>query len=123
MGHAVIITTRSLLSGEIRDMDIRKESCDSRAGNFDSEVRAIRKAVAWSQYNRVQRVLIRSDSTAAIQRVKDMRLGPGQEQTLKIKKRMEKMMKKVHIEWIKGYSGDEGNEIVDQEAKAVRTKS
>lgn len=97
-GHAVVVTIRMEESGKMRVLEVRRGSCGGRAGNFDSEVRAIREAVIWTQQNRVQRVLIRSDSTAAIQRIKDTRLGHGQAEALEIKKRMDRMSKEVHIE-------------------------
>jgi hypothetical protein len=71
----------------------------------------------------VKSVLIRSDSTAAIQRAKDTRAGPVQEEAREIKEQMEKIRKNVDIEWVEGYDGDKRNEIANREAKRARTKS
>lgn len=59
------------LNRRIKVIDIRKDTYRGRVGNFDSEVRTIREAVFWIEKNRVKSVLIRSDSSAAIQRVKN----------------------------------------------------
>lgn len=73
--------------------------------------------------NNVKGVLIRSDSTGTIQRVKDTRAGPGQEVARKIKKIMSKIEGEVYIEWVKGHSGDRGNQIADKVAGEARSRS
>lgn len=123
IGHVVVVTTRASKKEKLKVIEIRKGSCGGRAGNFDSEVRAIKEAVIWIGRNRVERALIRSDSTAAITTVKDMRAGPGQEEAEEIRKRMRKIERRIDIEWVKGHNGDERNERADKEAKKARTRS
>lgn len=61
-----MVTTRPDRDDKIRVIDIRKGSCGGRAGNFNMEVRAVREVIVWAGKNKVENILIRSDSTAAI---------------------------------------------------------
>lgn len=86
MECAAVVMTRSPTSGKLRVLDTRKGTCGGRASNFDLEVAAIEEAIKWSKQNRVRGTLIRSDSKAAIQRVKDTRAGLGQVRALAIRR-------------------------------------
>lgn len=118
-----MVMTRPSKEDKLKIVEVRKGSCGGRAGNFDAEVRAVREAVMWVGKNKVEMSLIRSDSTAAIARVIDTRARPGQEEVREIKKRMEKIGKRVDIKWVKGHDVDEENEETDRNAKEARTKS
>lgn len=62
------------------------------------ETIAIREATKLITWNKVGDILIRSDSTAAIQRVKDITAGLGQKIVIEVKKIISKINEKVHIE-------------------------
>lgn len=79
MGNAAVVMIRPRKEDKLKIVEVRKGSCGGRAGNFDAEVRAIREAVMWVGKNKVERLLIRSDSMVVIVRAMDTRAGPGQE--------------------------------------------
>lgn len=65
-GYVAVITTRSPQTEELKVIEIKKGTCRGRTSNFDVETVAIREAMKWAKQNKVEDMLIRSDSTAVI---------------------------------------------------------
>lgn len=104
---------------------------------FDAELYAVDQALdtmlrggrSWGKANsretknfldKMKRVHIWVDSKAAIQRLLHLKLGPGQWLAHRIEKRIEELSIhdiNVHIRWVPGHAGVEGNERADRAAK------
>lgn len=118
-GFAAVVTTQSIVTEELRVIETKREICGGRVNNFDMETIAIKKLLKQIKRNRVGDVLIRSDSTTVIQRIKNMRAGLDQVISKEVKKITGKMKGNVYIGWVNSHDGDKGNKKTDREADRV----
>jgi ribonuclease HI len=90
---------------------------------FDAELFAIEKAfkIAWEEKQpNTENIWIFSDSQAAIKRLQNQNLKPGQYYIKSIRNWLEKLLNiniKVYLEWVPGHMNITGNELADKAAK------
>lgn len=93
---------------------------------FTGELLAILLALEWVENNKPSKVLIGSDSSSAVTRVKNMQSEARQDIMLEITQtvyRINKVGVIVKSIWIPAHIGGDGNELADKYAKSATKKS
>ena len=86
---------------------------------FQAELLAIQNAITWFNSTVYHECIINSDSMSGLQALKDLEATDYLVQT--IQKQLINSPKLIHFRWIRGHSGQHGNELADSLAKEAAT--